>query len=53
MALEIGLNKYKTAIFLKKNNLPFPKTQIISEPRSLPFPLIAKDKQVVEANKFF
>lgn len=43
MALEIGLNKYKTAIFLKKNNLPFPKTQMISEPRSLPFPLIAKD----------
>lgn len=45
LALRIGLDKYKTAIFLKENKMPYPKTSLISEfPNSKDFPLILKSK---------
>jgi carbamoyl-phosphate synthase large subunit len=40
LALEIGFDKFKTALFLKRNNLNFPQTYLISDfdsPKEFPF----------------
>jgi len=46
LALEIGFDKYKTAQFLKANNMPFPKT-ILADERIIidSFPVILKSKE--------
>lgn len=45
LALEIGFDKFKTAEFLKNENLPFPKTFLAKELKSIEsFPVILKSK---------
>lgn len=44
-ALEVGFDKYKTAEFLKAEGLPFPKTQLAKEVKTIDaFPVILKSK---------
>ena len=43
-ALEVGLDKYKTSIFLKNSNLPFPITNLMSNKEEMPFPFIIKSR---------
>ncbi len=46
LALEIGFDKYKTAQFLKDQNLPFPKTILANEIKEITiFPIILKSKK--------
>ena len=45
LSLEVGFDKLKTAEFLKKNNLPFPNTELLGKvitPKE--FPLIVKSR---------
>jgi carbamoyl-phosphate synthase large subunit len=45
LALEIGFDKYKTAEFLKKEGLPYPKTVLAKDSNSIDdFPIILKSK---------
>lgn len=45
LALEIGFDKYKTSEFLKKENLPFPKTILAKDVKNIEqFPVILKSK---------
>jgi carbamoyl-phosphate synthase large subunit len=45
LALEIGFDKYKTAHFLKENNLPFPKTVLANSTNKIAtFPIVLKSK---------
>jgi carbamoyl-phosphate synthase large subunit len=45
LALEIGFDKFKTAEYLKKENLPFPKTFLANEISTINFfPVILKSK---------
>jgi carbamoyl-phosphate synthase large subunit len=45
LALEVGFDKYKTAEFLKKQTLPFPKTILAKDITTIDeFPLILKSK---------
>jgi len=45
LALEVGFDKYKTAQFLEKNKLPFPKTYLAKEVKKIDvFPVILKSK---------
>ena len=45
LALEIGFDKYKTADFLKKQNLPFPKTVLAKDIKTITeFPIILKSR---------
>ncbi len=45
LALEVGFDKFKTAEFLKKEGLPFPKTILAKEVKSIDsFPVILKSK---------
>ena len=45
LALEIGFDKFKTAEYLEKENLPFPKTFLASEINIInTFPVILKSK---------
>jgi carbamoyl-phosphate synthase large subunit len=45
LALEIGFDKYKTAEFLKKEGLPYPKTVLAKDSNSIDnFPVILKSK---------
>jgi carbamoyl-phosphate synthase large subunit len=45
LALEIGFDKFKTAEFLKKEKLPFPKTFLAKSLKSIDnFPVILKSK---------
>ena len=45
LALEIGFNKFKTAEFLKTENLPFPKTFLAKDLKAIEsFPVILKSK---------
>jgi len=41
---EIGFDKLNTVQFLKKKNLPYPKTQVLSEIDAPEFPLIVKNR---------
>lgn len=44
-ALEVGFDKYKTAEFLKAEGLPFPKTYLAKEVKTIDaFPVILKSK---------
>lgn len=42
-ALEVGFDKYKTAEFLKENNLPYPWTQYVKDGLPQELPCIIKD----------
>jgi carbamoyl-phosphate synthase large subunit len=43
LALEVGFDKYKTAQFLERNKLPFPKTYLAKEVKKIDlFPVILK-----------
>lgn len=45
-AQKIGFDKLKTAMFLKENQLPYPKTSLISDKDfTIQFPLILKSRQ--------
>jgi carbamoyl-phosphate synthase large subunit len=45
LALKVGFDKYKTAQFLEKNKLPFPKTTLAKDVKELDFfPVILKSK---------
>ena len=45
LALEVGFDKFKTAAFLKKENLPFPKTALAKNiEKIITFPVILKSK---------
>ena len=45
LALEIGFNKFKTAAFLEKEKLPFPKTYLAKSLKNIDdFPVILKSK---------
>ena len=43
-ALSIGFDKLATANFLKKNNLPFPETVLVSDESTPKFPVILKSR---------
>ena len=43
-ALEVGFDKYQTALTLKENNLPYPVTHLLSTAPSMPFPFILKSR---------
>src|SRR5215216_1120647 len=43
-SIEIGLDKYLTAQFLEKNQLPFPKTVLPENARDISFPCIVKSR---------
>lgn len=43
-AHNIGFDKLKTIKFLEENNLPFPKTSLISKLSSVEYPAIIKDR---------
>ncbi len=45
LAIEVGLDKYKTAKFLESNNLPFPKTFLLEELRVPMLPCILKARR--------
>lgn len=42
-SMEIGFDKYKTAEFLKKNNLPYPWTSFVKEGKPKELPCILKN----------
>ena len=53
LALEIGFDKFKTAEFLKRENLPFPETFLAKSLKRIDnFPVILKSKQDQEAKTF-
>jgi len=45
LAIEIGLDKYRTAKFLESNNLPFPKTFLLEEVPIPVLPCIVKSRR--------
>jgi carbamoyl-phosphate synthase large subunit len=45
LSLEIGLDKLKTAEFLEKNRLPFPKTDVLGRIADPSFPCIIKARK--------
>lgn len=44
-ALEVGFDKFLTAIFLQKNSLPFPITELVNEETNWDIPFIAKARE--------
>jgi carbamoyl-phosphate synthase large subunit len=45
LAVEIGLDKYRTAKFLESNDLPFPRTVLLEEATGFVLPCIVKSRR--------
>lgn len=43
-SMQVGFDKYRTAVFLEENGLPFPETHLVSEMNAPEFPLIMKSR---------
>lgn len=52
-ALSIGLDKLTTSEFLKENNLPYPKTSLISNNHDVMLPCIVKSRNGSGSKKLF